>query len=243
MKQATLTKKFTMTCSSVLFFLATLILLVSLGFWQLGRADEKEVLLAKQAQAALENPRDLLFLMGQEIDALRYRKASVTGVYETEHQYLIDNQIMNGRAGFFVMTPLKIEGVQSAVLVNRGWVPLNQDRQILPDISLSLKKVSLLGRINSFPSVGIKLAGAEIPTEGWPSIVQVVDSQVLADKLEYPLLPFQFELNADESHGYVRRWKKNTMMSPEKHIGYAVQWFGLAITLTILFIRFSLKNK
>ncbi|MCK5888615.1 MAG: SURF1 family protein [Methylococcales bacterium] len=232
-----------MTCSSVLFFLATLILLVSLGFWQLGRADEKEVLLAKQAQAALENPRDLLFLMGQEIDALRYRKASVTGVYETEHQYLIDNQIMNGRAGFFVMTPLKIEGVQSAVLVNRGWVPLNQDRQILPDISLSLKKVSLLGRINSFPSVGIKLAGAEIPTEGWPSIVQVVDSQVLADKLEYPLLPFQFELNADESHGYVRRWKKNTMMSPEKHIGYAVQWFGLAITLTILFIRFSLKNK
>jgi surfeit locus 1 family protein len=43
--------------------------------------------------------------------------------------------------------------------------------------------------------------------------------------------------------GYSRDWKKKSVMLPEKHIAYAVQWFGLAITLTVLFIGFNKKNK
>jgi surfeit locus 1 family protein len=140
------------------------------------------------------------------------------------------------------MTPFKIQGINQSVLVNRGWLALNKDRRILPDVSVSEAKRTITGRVNHFPVVGIRLAGAEIPTEGWPSVVQVADSQVLAAKLGYSLFPFQIELDKTMPEGYHREWKKNTIMSPEKHIAYAVQWFGLALTLTVLFIGFSRKK-
>ena len=93
----------------------------------------------------------------------------------------------------------------------------------------------IVGRINHFPAVGIKLKGAEIPTDNWPAMVQVVDSQVLSAKLNYELYDFQIELDADQKEGFQRLWKITTIISPEKHIAYAVQWFGLALTLTALF--------
>ena len=135
-----------------------------------------------------------------------------------------------------------IDGMDKAVLVNRGWVLLNKDRRVLPDLSISTLKTTVTGRINHFPVVGIRLAGAETPTNGWPSVVQVVDSNVLSEKSGYTLLPFQIELDVDMANGYLRDWKKSAVMPPEKHIAYAVQWFGLAITLTILFIGFSRKK-
>lgn len=228
---------------SGVLFLAVLILLVLLGFWQLGRADEKKFFLEQQQLAIDKEGVNLLTLIDDDPQDLRYRKTEITGGYDQEHQYLIDNQIVNGQAGYFVMTPFMLKGMKKAVLVNRGWVPLNKNRRALPDIRIKTEKNILIGRINNFPVVGIKLAGAEVPTENWPSVVQVVDIEVLSAKLGYPLFPFQVELDPAMSDGYVRDWKKSTVMSPEKHIAYAVQWFGLAITLIILFISFSRKSK
>lgn len=113
----------------------------------------------------------------------------------------------------------------------------------MPVLDIGAIKNTLSGRINHFPVVGIKLDGAEIPTEKWPSVVQVVDIKILSDKLGRSLLPFQVELDSTMMDGYVRDWKRNIFMTPEKHIGYAVQWFGLAITLTILFIGLSFKAR
>jgi surfeit locus 1 family protein len=98
------------------------------------------------------------------------------------------------------------------------------------------------GRINQFPSVGIKLAGAEIPTEGWPSVLQVIDAQILTKKMGYTLLPFQIELDQNLPEGFIRDWQKTTVMLPEQHIAYAIQWFSLALTLSILFIWYSNKK-
>jgi surfeit locus 1 family protein len=218
-----------------------MVLLVSLGFWQLDRADEKKVFLKKQQLSAQKTV--LKLTADADLNTVRYRKTEITGYYDDRHQYLIDNQIVSGRAGYFVMTPFNISGMDLSVLVNRGWVVLNKDRRILPDVSVNGSKRTITGRINHFPVVGIRLAGAEIPTEGWPAVVQVVDSELLAKKLGYPLLPFQIELDSTMSEGYYRDWKKNTIMPPEKHVAYAVQWFGLALTLTVLFIGFSRKSK
>jgi surfeit locus 1 family protein len=129
-----------------------------------------------------------------------------------------------------------------AVLVNRGWIPLNRDRTILPDVPIKAQQTVVTGRINRFPAVGIKLAGAEIPTESWPSVVQVVDSQILAKKLTYPLFPFQIELDKDLPEGYKREWHTSTIMPPEQHTAYAIQWFALALTLTILFFWYTCKK-
>jgi surfeit locus 1 family protein len=227
----------------ILLYLALVTLLISLGFWQLGRADEKKIFLIKQQLSADKEVISLKSIIDVDPESLRYREIEISGRYDEEHQFLIDNQIVNGQAGYYVMTPLLVDGMKNAVLVNRGWVVLNKDRRVLPDISISTLQVKLLGRVNKFPSVGFKLDGAEIPTDGWPSVVQVVDSDVLAGRLGYSLLPFQVEMNAEMNEGYLREWRKNTVMPPEKHIAYAVQWFGLAITLTILFFWFSTKQK
>ncbi len=227
-----------------LFFLLVLTFLILLGFWQLGRADEKRSFLAQQKLSSNKEEVELLSLLPDGLESLRYRKVKIAGHYDQDHQFLIDNQIVNGRAGYFVMTPLVLAGMNKAVLVNRGWVPLNKDRHILPDITIkSEAKMTLTGRINNFPVVGMKLAGAEIPTENWPSVVQLVDINILSTKIGIPLFPFQVELDPALSEGFLRDWKTNSIISPEKHVAYAVQWFGLAVTLTILFIRFSRKSK
>jgi len=228
---------------SILFYLIMVTLLVSLGFWQLDRADEKEQLLLKKHSSKVKGSIKLSSLLDISSDDLRYRKTEINGQYDQQHQFLIDNQINNGQAGYFVMTPYKIKGMNKAVLVNRGWIPLTMDRKILPDVSIFNETDNVKGRINDFPVVGIRLEGAEVPAKGWPSIVQVVDSKVLSRKLGYSILPFQIELDDEMKDGYSREWKKKSVMLPEKHIAYAVQWFGLAITLTVLFLGFSRKNK
>ncbi len=224
---------------SFFIYLFFLILLISLGFWQMDRADQKSLFLDKQQQSADQPTIKLTTVLDVSPEDLRFKKVEITGQYDQEHQYLIDNQIQNGKVGYFVMTPFKIEGTEQAVLINRGWVLLNKDRRILPNISISTLKQTLSGRINNFPSVGIVLANAEIPTQGWPSVVQVVDINILSNKLGYALHSFQVELDSDMDEGYYREWTQNAIMPTEKHIAYAMQWFGLALTLTLLFFWFN----
>jgi surfeit locus 1 family protein len=236
--------KWCFSCSWLLMFLYTLllILLLNLGFWQLNRADEKRELITQQTEQRQASPLLLSADTDDNRDILRYRKATLTGYYDTTRQILLDNQIFKGKAGYFVLTPFVIAGGKKAVLVNRGWLLANPNRLILPDVTLKNSPTVITGRINHFPSVGIKLVGAEIPTNTTPALIQVVDSQVLAKKLGYALFSFQVELEASAAEGYTREWQTTTLMSPEQHFGYALQWFGLAFALTFLFFWYSCKN-
>jgi len=226
-----------------LVYLCLLPLLIALGIWQLGRSEEKRVFLEQQEQELASSEIIQLSIASEDnVIRLRYKKVQATGHYDQAHQLLIDNQISAGKAGYFVLTPFVLQEEAKAVLVNRGWVPLNQQRSILPDLQISSEQTKVTGRINQFPSVGIKLAGAEIPTEGWPSVVQVVDSSVLARKLGYSIFPFQIELDKDQPEGFKREWQTTTMMLPEQHTAYAIQWFALAFALTLLFIWYSFKR-
>ncbi|MGR9013046.1 MAG: SURF1 family protein [Gammaproteobacteria bacterium] len=225
-----------------LVYLCLLPALLALGLWQLDRSEQKRTLLDLQKQAVVTDTLHLSELIENNPEKLRYRQVEVTGRYDAAHQFLIDNQISGGKAGYFVLTPLIITGESKAVLVNRGWVPLNPDRSILPDLQINQVQATITGRINDFPSVGIKLAGAEIPTASWPSVVQVIDSNILAKKLGYSLFQFQVELAKELPDGFKREWHTTTIMSPEKHMAYAIQWFALALTLTILFIWYSFKQ-
>jgi len=233
--------EFEFSLFSISLYLFLMVLLVSLGFWQLNRSEQKAVFIKQQQLSA--NKTTLKLTATIDFNKDRYRKAEITGHYLPTKQYLIDNQIVNGRAGYFVLTPFKITATDHTVLINRGWLVLNKDRRVLPEISIDSSERTITGRINNFPVVGIRLAGAEIPTKGWPSVVQVVEINRLSEKIGFPLLPYQIELNKEMSDGYIREWKKKSQMPPEKHIAYAVQWFGLALTLTLLFFGFSRKSK
>ncbi|MBS3964722.1 MAG: SURF1 family protein [Methylomonas sp.] len=235
---------FEFVCSGLLLssYLVAMIILCSLGAWQIARSEEKRVFLVQQ-QAAIQ--RDVIHLndtLPPASDELRYRRATAHGRLDAQHVFLIDNQIVSGKPGYFVLSPFLIDGQQQAIMVNRGWIAAGADRKQLPDISIPSEWTSVSGRLNHFPEVGYKLKGAEIPSDGWPSLVQLAEADALSQKLGYPVYPFQLELDADWPDAYLRQWKTETPIPPEKHLAYAVQWFGLALALTCLFIWNAFKK-
>jgi surfeit locus 1 family protein len=224
-------------------YLCLLPILLALGVWQLNRAEEKRGIISLKEQRQSTETLALSATTPDTPEALLYKPIQAIGHYDTNHQYLLDNQVNKGRAGYFVLTPFRLKNESKAVLVNRGWLPLGQNRSVLPDISVDTKEITITGRINRFPIVGLKLAGAELPTDSWPAVVQVIDTQVLTKQLGYPLWSFQIELDKEAANGFKREWQEPTSMTPEKHIAYAVQWFLLALTLTVLFIKYGFKRQ
>jgi len=110
----------------------------------------------------------------------------------------------------------------------------------LPNVDFQAETETILqGRINSFPSIGLKLTGANQPTTTNPAVVGIIDSDVLTKELGYELFAFQLELAPEMPNGFKREWKVANIMQPEQHLAYAMQWFGLALVLTILFIKFG----
>lgn len=216
-------------------------LFVSLGIWQLHRAEEKQEIMRQCGQRQSEpvlpaNPG------GWALEGNRCRRVELAGEWDAEHQFLLDNQIFNRQAGYQVLTPLRIEGTGLAVLVNRGWLPVGKDRRQLPDLAIQQAKLRTQATLDKFPSVGMRLKGAEIPTPGWPSVVQLLDAERLGERLGYRLLPYQVLLSANEPEGYVRDWKQASL-DPEKNQGYALQWFSFALALSILYVWHGFKPK
>lgn len=215
--------------------------LLCLGYWQLDRAGGKQVLLEQQS---LRRKQVSIQLDGNNdtVEYLRYRPVVLKGTYDVEHQFLIDNRVVNGRVGFFVLTPLRIQSSKRTVLVNRGWVPLGDDRNKLPEVGMDPREVTVTGIIDRFPGVGFELEGAGTPSEDWPGIVQVVDASILSEVLGYSLLPFQVLLDSDAGQGYYRHWVLKTSMPPWKHRAYAFQWFALATVLAALYFWYSISS-
>jgi surfeit locus 1 family protein len=223
-------------------YLAFFILFLSLGVWQIHRANEKQDFLDTEAKRSNQT-LTLTSENTETIETLRYKKATISGHYDTTKQFLLDNQINAGKAGYFVFTPFKLANSNKAILVNRGWIPLIEPRAALPNVEfLAENEMTLNGRINTFPSVGMKLDGANQPTDTNPAVVGLIDSKILATKLGYELFNFQLELELNAPNGYKREWAMAKIMQPEQHLGYALQWFGLAFALTIIFIKFGLRK-
>lgn len=222
-----------------LVFLAALTLFANLGLWQIRRAGEKEALMEAREQRGREEP---VRLSGIEAgaDELRFRRVEVLGEYDADHQFLVDNRIHDGQPGYLVLTPLRIAGSDRAVLVDRGWVPLGADRTRPPEIGLTRRAVRVTGVADYFPRVGFKLRGAEIPGPGWPALVQVAEPARLAERLGYPVLPYQVLLDSAAPDGYVRAWRE-VPLDPGKNRGYALQWFLFAAVAAVLYLRHGFK--
>lgn len=222
-------------------YLTLTTLLLSLGFWQLYRAELKQQWLDQQ-QTRSHQQIQLSEINSNNINELRYQRLSISGVYDVSHQLLIDNQIREGKAGYLVLTPLKFAADRPAILVNRGWIVADPNRQRLPNVNIDTAQVTISGRLNHFPSVGIELAGADKLSDSWPTVVQVVKTEAVAKKLGYRLFALQIELDPQQAQGYRRDWLAPVILLPQQHRAYAVQWFALALTLTLLFFWNSLHK-
>ena len=199
-------------------------LFASLGAWQVRRADESRATLAQFAGGAAETA--LAALPASLDDTTRFRRVELEGDYVVARQFLLDNMLHDGVAGYHVLTPLRMPRSEQRVLVNRGWVPTG-DRRVLPDVGVDARPRTISGRLERLPRPGLRL-GAGGGTEGPVVVLQYPTAEALALRLGEPVFDFQVLLDADAPDGYVRDWQAPTL-GPDRHVAYAGQWFALAV--------------
>lgn len=213
-------------------------LLAWLSHWQYERY------VARSADEALIAVEPVSYQQWESIDlsqpASKFLWAEISGRYDPRRQFLIDNMVENGRSGFFVITPF-LTDAGATVLVNRGWIVQDPSRQRLPDITVGGARQTIVGRVGSLPVAGLELATAPAPPS-WPSVRQFPDLAELSDALEQPLEPSILLLSPDASDGYVRNWRAGGIPA-SRHLGYAVQWLALLITLWIIALVVSFRKE
>ncbi len=207
-------------------------LLLRLGFWQLERADEKRNLqsyIAQQQSLPLVPSPDL-----QSLDnSWRYRQVSLTGHLDRQRYWFIDNKIHQAQVGYEVVVPLLTEqGI--TVLVNLGWVKAPPRREQLPVIDLPENQISLRGRFyQPQPNRLVRNLESQQQVDGsWPRRVQQLQHQQAEAELGMALFAEQLQLSPEDPAAFVVQWR-DINVSPAKHMGYAVQWFAMALVLVI----------
>lgn len=213
--------------------------LASLGVWQLDRAAQKKQLqedfTAQMAAAPVAMEREALAAA-----AARYLNVSVGGDFSDENkQFLLDNRVHKGQAGYAVLSPLYLDD-QTAVLVNRGWVPVGASREIKPDISLQAQSLRMVG-IAAVPPRRLSLGDALTAGEAWPKVLQHEDFEAMSEVLGVQLVPRIMQPAVQAPWSFERVWRA-VETGPEKNYAYALQWFALALALVVLVLCASFKR-
>jgi surfeit locus 1 family protein len=208
-----------------LFALAALF--ATLGAWQVRRADLNRSTRAQFASGAAEATVDL----PRELhDDLRFRRVEVRGELVAAPQFLLDNMLHDGVAGYHVLTALRVAGRSEHVLVNRGWVATGGDRRVLPDVDIEGGMRTVVGRLERLPRPGLRL-GADDPGDAAAvpvAVLQYPTAAELARRLGQPVYDFEVLLDAAEPDGFVREWQPPGV-PPERNVAYAGQWFALCL--------------
>jgi surfeit locus 1 family protein len=227
---------------AALLTVALLSIAVALGWWQVGRAREKQAMIEsfqRGTQSSVELKGDVTV-----DELLRYQHVRTEGHYEPTHQVLLDNMpSQTGRPGFRVLTPFRREGSERLLLVDRGWVPLGATRQDLPSVFVSPGFRAVSGRLDTLPAPGVRVGDAGVAGDtSWPRVLNFPQQpdieKVLGGKVESRIVL----LDPAAPDGYERVWRPAMQFGPERHLGYAIQWFALAIAGLVVFIALSLRR-
>ncbi|QKQ24616.1 SURF1 family protein [Candidatus Ruthia endofausta] len=224
-----------------IFIPAVLILLsiyglASLGFWQLERADEKRaiehgIILAQQ------NPTQLVTNIDELLNKEHYQ-VLLKGHYDTNKQFIYDNQIVKGNAGYYVLTPFILSD-KTAILVNRGFVPWYGKREQLTDIKLdNLPRVIKVELIKPVERIRLKQQPIK---PNFPILIQSLNLDELSTISDYQIITMLARLDVKASDGFFRQWQP-FYGSIDKHLGYALQWFLMALVLGIIALKLLIKN-
>ena len=195
------------------------VLFFFLGSWQLGRAADKVALLELfESDAPYSEVRDFGSL--REFDRIR-----VPGRYRPDRQILIDNIPLDGRIGYYVITPFEPAMKGPLLLVNRGWIPKGVEPE--PDLGIVAEYRGITGLVGHLPRVGIRPGEAFADRGEWPRVALYPSSDEIGTELGADVLPMVLLLSTDSPDGFLRRWQPN-VSGPMTHYSYAFQWFAMA---------------
>jgi len=219
-----------------LLFLVLLMmpLLISLGYWQLDRAQEKREILA-EFKANQESQPVAFELLDPSVN-LQYRQVQFVGELDASRRVLLDNRVRNGRPGYEIFEVLTIASSELKILVNRGWVQASLDRNQLPEIESVTDKVLLRGSLYKVLRGGLQLDDGVRAVESWPARVGWISTERAAEIFSDEFFAYQLRLDSDSVGALTTGWP-TVSVQPEKHTAYAVQWFVMALVLLLLTIN------
>jgi surfeit locus 1 family protein len=230
------------------FTLLVLAVLVKLSLWQHSRGIEKQQRLDRIVQLNQQSPLTLSQIIAltdkstpqaSTTENINDYPVSITGSFNNEKVFLLDNQVEKGSLGYRVFQI--VSSGKHNVLVNLGWVQGSINRQELPNFTPISGQHSFSGHIRLIEP-GIMLMPQHFNKPSWPLRVQQIELDVFSSLIDEPLLPFVVYLDESEKLGFKKNWHP-IVMPPEKHQAYSFQWAGLAIAWLALMIWFNLFEK
>ena len=227
MPETRTTLQWSLDWKSLVVILLALPLLLRLGFWQLQRAEEKQQLL----DAATERRQQTAVDISELDDYPNYLPVFALGQFDTERYWLLDNRIRQGQFGYEIIALLNLVDGRT-VLVERGWIAGDPSRKVLPQLDWPLGEVRVKGEL--YKSLEEPFSLGDEHSSAWPRRQQWLDANDIAAEID-GVLPTVLRLS-EHSPAALRTDRMLINVSPQKHQGYAVQWFAMAVMLAVIFV-------
>ena len=234
---------------SSIIFLLCISLFLSLGFWQLDRAKEKDNIIQLYQERQASAPEKLESFLNTDIKNTHYKKYKVTGRYINK-TFLIDNKIKNKKPGFNVISLFRLNITNEIIAVDRGWIQMKGDRknihknfEFLNNQNIEKDVQEINGYI--FPRDKSYTIGDISTDNNWPRLLQAVNFEAIEDTIDEKdslVSGVVFRLGLENKFGFDRSWEIISMSSA-KHLGYAFQWFAMAIALIVLTVLFFKRKR
>ncbi len=214
---------------------AFIALTLSLSQWQVDRGAEKT---ARQAllEARMADAPVRLTGTVATAESLMYRHVRAGGEWMADRQIFIDNQIHEGRAGFNVITPLRLDNTTDAVLVNRGWVARDLAYPRPPDVVVPKGHVEVSGLATRPPARYLELSKETVSGNVW----QNLSIEKYHERTGLVVLPVLVLLEADTPG--LQQVRERPDAGIAKHREYALTWLSLAVTALVLWIALNMKR-
>jgi len=209
-------------------------LLIKLGFWQLGRVDEKRQMqrLINSQRMAVPKPIDSLSMDNK--NALKYLRVSLNGNYLNDTSIFIVNKFFKGRLGYEVITPFRLKSTDQIVFVNRGWVLGHPDRMQLPTVRPVLGEQHIVAEIYIPPEQSFFMP-EKVIGKTWPIRLHRFNVEGFKEFFGNPLFPYEVRLEKG-SQGVLERYWPTIHLRPESSMSYAFQWFAMALAVLVVVI-------
>ncbi len=225
-----------------LLVLLLLPVLLRLGIWQLDRAQEKRDLAANMATKASQEPMALDKALA--LDNPDQTPVVMLGQPLNDFFLVIDNQKQGKRLGYEILALFQVENYPQPVLVSRGWLPRQDFYQKVPQIPEFTDPIIKGNLYFSKGANAVVAANAQWEAVDNCYLIGQFDMQTIKEKVAqmgYHIAPFVVRQQAELDSTFVRHWP--LMASPpQKHTAYAVQWFGMALALLIIFLVVNSKR-
>ena len=209
---------------------AFVVLFVCLCAWQISRGFEKR----EQQRLFAQDSAHITWSSG--LDTYPFQRIKVTGHFDTRQQFLLENIVLNGRRGYYVITPLVLDDAKPLVLVNRGWIQKPAAALSTDILDVEESRMTVRGRAGHLPRAGFKMGEGIAPGQRWPMVAVFPDYEEVSSALEREVHPLVLLLDPEERHGFTREWRPQEFRAG-RHFGYALQWFLMAGVLAAILVR------